>query len=793
MTRPRGSASAIRNLRRLTAPLGLLVYLMTPLARAQAPAEPLPLTPPRLRAEAPVPYPERAAGEHRVVLRLRIGADGRVAEATALEGEEPFTAAALAAIRGFRFDPATREGKPIASYIRFLVHFTPPAASAPGAASTAGASGASGAPTGAPGTPGAAGASGAAGSAPRVEAEDEVTVLGAKVAPGGVSMGRAEVRQLPGAFGDPFRAIEALPGVTPLISGAPFFYVRGAPPGNVGYFLDGVRVPYLFHVFLGPSVVNPALVQRVDLHPGGYPARLGRFAGGVVEGETTPPVAEAHGEAVLRLFDAGALVEAPFAGGRGTALVGGRYSYTALLFSLLSPGVKLDYWDYQGRLSYRVSPTATVSVFAFGARDFLGEKEKEGTRTFFDAQFHRVDLRYDDDLGGRGSTRLAATLGLDRTGGEGGDALRSRSARLRSQTTRPLGGAAWTFGADIAVESYDNQPGQETEEPPDAAEISQQEILTTRQDLATGGHVEAAFSLGPVAFVPGLRVDLYASSDSAQPARPGAGVLGGAPARGRIATLAVEPRLAVRAALTPWLRAIHTVGLAHQPPSFVVPLPGFQPSPLRGGLQRSLQASAGIEAELGAGITGSATVFRSLFTNLSDALGTRPTDSGGPDLFESRADGTGTGLEIHLRRALTRRLGGYLSYTLSRSDRRVAGPPRVRFPSNFDRTHVLSAALARDLGRRWRAGARLVFYTGIPVTDPARFTPSRRTEPFHRIDVRLEKSWRLGPHGKISFVIEVLNTTLRAESFGQRCDQDGCRDDKLGPVFVPSVGVEAVF
>src|SRR5437868_12442347 len=49
-------------------------------------------------------------------------------------------------------------------------------------------------------------------------------------------------RQLPGALGDPFRAIEISTGVTPIVSGLPYFYVRGAPPGNVGYYFDGVRV-----------------------------------------------------------------------------------------------------------------------------------------------------------------------------------------------------------------------------------------------------------------------------------------------------------------------------------------------------------------------------------------------------------------------------------------------------------------------------------------------------------------------------------------------------------------------
>src|SRR5688572_4455728 len=59
------------------------------------------------------------------------------------------------------------------------------------------------------------------------------------------SLDGREARQMPGAFGDAFRAIEALPGVTPIASGVPYFFVRGAPPGNTGYFIDGVRVPGL--------------------------------------------------------------------------------------------------------------------------------------------------------------------------------------------------------------------------------------------------------------------------------------------------------------------------------------------------------------------------------------------------------------------------------------------------------------------------------------------------------------------------------------------------------------------
>jgi len=75
------------------------------------------------------------------------------------------------------------------------------------------------------------------------------------------------------------------------------------------------------------------------------------------------------------------------------------------------------------------------------------------------------------------------------------------------------------------------------------------------------------------------------------------------------------------------------------------------------------------------------------------------------------------GLEVFVRRALTERLGGFVSYTLSRSNRAVG---RLEGPSSFDRTHVFNAAVAYDLGRAWRAGIRTVVYTGIPAELEAR-------------------------------------------------------------------------
>src|SRR5688572_31753171 len=106
---------------------------------------------------------------------------------------------------------------------------------------------------------------------------EEVHVSGKRDrrAPTEQRLSRSEIRDTPGAFGDPFRAIDVSPSLVPFLSGIPYFFVRGAPPSSVGYYVDDVRVPYLFHFGLGPGVIHPALIDEVSLHPAAFPGRYG--------------------------------------------------------------------------------------------------------------------------------------------------------------------------------------------------------------------------------------------------------------------------------------------------------------------------------------------------------------------------------------------------------------------------------------------------------------------------------------------------------------------------------------
>ncbi len=654
-------------------------------------------------------------------------------------------------------------------------------------------------------------------------AQAQVTVRGERREIGQTTLAADEVRELPGAFGDAFRAVEVLPSVTPALSGFPYFFVRGAPPNNNGYFVDGVRVPLLFHVALGPSVIHPGLLERVDFYPGAPPARFGGVAGAVISGTTREPATEPRGEANLRLVDAGTLLEAPFADGTASALVAGRYGYPGPILSAISD-VTLGYWDYQSRVAWRVGARDTLSVFAFGSHDLLAHEDPRTGRNVEDlvSDFHRVDLRYDRALDD-GQIRLAATLGYDSQGADG-TYLRDHSAAIRAHYEQQLGSAVrLRAGLDGSLDKYSVRHSEAIDPEVGGAPSNAE---PPRTNLTAGASVDLI--LRPtrrVELVPGARVTVFDSAHARA---------AGDPSRVRDTVVAIDPRFSARTLLARGVAAVSSLGLAHQYPALrvgplpapVVTAPGFPDDGRK--LQRVFQASQGLEVALPWELMVSGTGFLSRSSGLTDL--TAPCEQIEPPMAEpgagprpedpyycpanSPVDGHAYGFELSIRRPLTESVSGLLSYTLSRSVRethflRLDGTTATEtVPNDFDRTHLLNAVLAFDLGRNWRAGTRFVFYTGTPYSElvgnlPAPPYNSRRHPSFYRVDVRLEKRWRFGEGRSIAFVLEGQNVTLSKEANSLAMDCRGdmtpdgyttqCEYGEVGPITLPSIGVEAFF
>lgn len=701
------------------------------------------------------PLPDlETSDDTQVILELVVTKDGLVKSAAVQSGSEPYASAAANAAREWTFAPATRGGQPIATKILFLVTFTksaPPTALDPEPEDGAPKPETSAKPEG-PKPPRST-------AAPLVE----VLVVGEWEESNTTGFTRSEVQNLPGAFGDPLRSVEILPGVSPIATGLPLFFVRGAPPGNVGYFVDGIRVPLLYHAFLGPSVIHPAFLEQVNLHAGPIPARFGRYAGAAVEANLAKPRDKFRAEANLRLIDAGAFVETPFADGRGYILLGGRYSYTALLISAFSPGQRLDYWDYQALVGYRVGKRDEISMFAFGAYDFASTN---GGATAGGTEFQRVDLRWDHDYSTRTKSRLAVALGRDRTRSEQGfvsDLSIAPRFHLESRLDEEV---LLRAGGDLSVDNYELDVLPSITEP----EVYRR-LFPTRVDVTGGAYADLVLFPGArFEVVPGVRADVWRSLGDTQ--------------------MAVGPRLSATFRPFDDWSITHAAGLAHQGPNFVPGVPGAQVGGLRGGLQESVHASSTLAGKLPWDIDFTFAAFLNATSRLTDPIGLSQSLAIDETTPDRRSFGRAGGFEVFLKRPLSRRLGGLVSYTFMHTLRSTELLTTI---PGYDRPHLLNLALTYDFGSNFRASARFAFASGVPgrrTTLDGFVFDRERSDPYLRLDLKVEKRWYVSEQLFWGTYLEVLNATYTGNVASRTCNSLGCQDQASAPITFPSLGAE---
>ncbi|PTL83236.1 TonB family protein [Vitiosangium sp. GDMCC 1.1324] len=599
-----------------------------------------------------------------------------------------------------------------------------------------------------------------------------------------VTLHDAELREIPGTMGDPFRVMMLMPGVSSMLSGISYPVVRGSQPASTGYFLDGIRVPILFHLFLGPAVIHPDFIDTIDFYAGNPSTQYGRLTGGAVEGKLTRPRDDrVHGSAYADFINAGLFIEYPFQSTGTNVSVAGRLSYTPWVIALAAnalqpPGANdsklvLDFYDYQARVEQEVGQ-GRLRLFAFGSSDTFGAEAKtdNGTTALQAILFHRLDLRYRHPVGG-GELEAGVTLGLDRfaisnespvTGG-GTFNVDQRDVIARLGYERKLSeGVSLRSGLDVdhkrALVSINQRTRAEVGDPFDEVKVDLPVAIAT----FTGLWAELLWEKDtPWTLVPGVRLDNYHLA-------------------GGVNELVVEPRLSVRRKMSDALTLKGGVGLYHQPPTTLISVPVIDIAALDQGLQQALQISAGAEYKNLWGFdvsldgyvnpmlrTVELTPFGSEDTSfetpsIPDGSGGNPGNgrppptpdpgtTGGRGLTRGMAQvdnpipnvklpdlsshGLSYGLELLIRRPLGGNWFGWLSYSLQRSTRYVrfnrydahgqpVGQAEGDLPYVFDQTHVANLVLSYKFSNNITVGGVVHFNSGRP--ESGNLTSSTQTE-----------------------------------------------------------------
>ncbi len=596
-----------------------------------------------------------------------------------------------------------------------------------------------------------------------------------------ITLRGAEIKQVPGTFGDPFRVVQTLPGVSSIMSLLPFPVVRGASPGSTGILIDGTRVPMLYHLLAGPSVIHPEFIDEVQFYPGGAPVLYGGYTAGIIDGRTRRSRPdEKLVDIDLNLLQSGALVRYPIEALGMTVTAAARYGYPGGVISLATNALSLAYWDYQLRLDGGNARNGWT-LFAFGASDELdtatagSDPANPTLAPALKMDFHRLDLRAQHGSGKfDASYRLVG--GVDQTqqgtGTNMSTLVLEPSTRFRWRWPNLLDIIA---GLEGSVHGF-NQGGTTTSGTGGTA--SGASLSTITNDLTTqymgAALTEALYRPTPDWLIrPGARVDVRHDDSATQ--------------------TGFDPRLAVRYRLTSpdlpagvtsasddksvWIKA--GVGVYHEPPRFALPLPGLDSMPLKYGLLRSIQTSIGLEIPVAEGFTATVEGFYNdmdpvvfdLSTNAqsvvksaalaSPALSSTPQESAQQQFLDRLTVpqvGRSFGVEALIRRQVRNGLYGWLSYTLSLSERKNNG---LWVPYDYDRTHLLNLVAGLPLPRNWDVGLRLTYQSGLPATTTYGYNTARG-DGYFRMDLRIDKravwnKWLL------DFYVDLTNATLYPE------------------------------
>ena len=608
-----------------------------------------------------------------------------------------------------------------------------------------------------------------------------------------------EIRYLPGTSGDVVRVVQNLPGVAraPLNIGQ--LIIRGVAPEDSAYFLDGGRIPLVFH-FAGLTTIIPSdTISEVAFLPGSYSVRYGRTLGGLVDLRTSPepPAKRRRTYSSVDVYQATIFSEWQ-AGENGSFSLSGRRSYAdAILNPILNKMGGMvrapRYYDAQVRGRARDAAGGDWDAFLVVSDDrflVLGdEDDRDSVQIGYVTSFQKLRLQriarwtngwYNETILVGGPELRTFQFAGD---GEAYEKPMMGGVRQEFRRGSEPGVIGWRIGTDteFGLDRY-------LYDVPGFGEKEQGESWM----FVPAFYLESTLPLGLVEAVLGIRADaLFFEEGWVGPS--------------------LDPRLALRLNLTDTTMLKAGVGRHSQFPETRQLLSEGDGNPELTP-EWALQSSMGVEQRIFGVLTGEITGFwndlNDLVSGREDAFRffTGPPDFGPFDTDGYANDGEGLvyGVEALLR-LQSEKTVGLLAFTWSHSSR-VDRPGAAEELFRYDQPFTLNALFSREINKDRRVGARIRSTSGFPYTpvanrvyelDSREFFPvfgerdSARLPPFFALDIRFDKSWTF-KHWQLDGYLDLQNATNSVNPEVMSWTYDYGEEDPVpsNPLF-PSFGLRA--
>lgn len=603
-----------------------------------------------------------------------------------------------------------------------------------------------------------------------------------------VKLQMQQIKRMPALLGevDIIKAIQLLPGVQTVGEGGSGFYVRGGAVDQNLILLDEAPVYNSAHLLGFFSVFNSDAIKDVQLYKGGIPANYGGRLSSVLDIRMRDGNKKRiSGRGGIGTISSRLTVEGPLLGENSSFVVSGRRTYADLFLKLSSDSLlrqsQLYFYDLNVKMNFQTSEKDRIFLSGYFGRDVFSDAGQFGfnwgnttatarwnhvynNKLFSNLTFYYSDYRY--FLGENGgvegfewTSRLKdLSLKLDYT------YFLNPNNKLRFGLQSIQHDIQPGHAKGTGAESIFNELKLDTDRSYEhAAYISNEQKFGDRLSLLYGLRFSMFQNVGEATVY--QFDDEFALADSTKYAA------------GDIYQSYTnwEPRLGLRYRLganssikVSYNRMAQYLHLASNTTSSS-PLDVWFSSSPNVKPQTADQVALGYFWNLNSkGIEASVEGYYKKMNNSIDfrdhaELLLNRYLEGELRFGEARS----YGLELLLKKQ-SGRLQGWISYTLARSERKVAEINNGEYyPTKYDKTHDIAVVLSYDLKERLNIAANWVYGTGAAVTLPTgryeyfgQIVPvysdrnGERMPAYHRLDIaatlkakrrwfknRLEREW----------------------------------------------------
>ena len=649
------------------------------------------------------------------------------------------------------------------------------------------------------------------------------------------------IQKMPTLLGEVevLRSIQLLPGVSSVGEGASGFNVRGGSIDQNLVLLDEAPVYNSSHLFGFFSVFNPDAVKDVKLLKGGIPSRYGGRLSSILDVR----MKEGNNKRFAMNGGIGAIfsrlsVEAPIVKDKSSFIVAGRRSYIDILakpfLSEELDGSALNFYDLTLKTNYKFSDKDRIFLSGYVGRDNFVFGDQAGFNWGNQTLTFRWNHLFSDRLFSN-LTLYASDYDYKIQFGEDSQNRFDWDASIVNYSVKP------EFSLFLTPENVVRFGGQGIVyrfEPGNAVGVSEGEELDISVDnkYAIEGalFIENEIDVSPKFTVNyGLRWSYFNYTGEGL-----AYTFGDAPDGRRLPVTGseffdqwesiqtynnFEPRISFKYQLSPnqsikgsYNRMVQYIHLISNTTAST-PVDIWQPSTNNLKPQMADQIAVGYFQNFHDNAYELSTEFYyKKYSNLLDYID--GADILLNELLEAdllAGDGRAYGWELMLKKNKGQ-VSGWLSYTLSKSERKVAGINNDEwYPSRFDQTHNLSLTGFYELNDRWTFSGNFVLNTGTPTTFPtSRFVQQGYVIPhnslnnrnnvripvYHRLDLSAtlqgkknkERRWQS------EWVFSIYNVYSKRNPFsiffrqGEQMTTEAVRLSVIGN-FVPSVSYNFKF